>query len=123
MPIRPEMRARYPRDWPQISRRIRFDRAGGRCECDGRCGRRHVSRCTAVHGEPHPATGSRVVLTVAHLDDVPENCADDNLAAMCQACHLAYDAALHARTAARTRAARLVAPGQTAIPLAEGDPA
>ncbi|WP_262062638.1 hypothetical protein [Streptomyces sp. STR69] len=119
MPIRPEMRSRYPRDWPQISRRIRFERADSRCECDGRCGRRHRGRCTAVHGEPHPTTGSLVVLTVAHLDDIPEHCDDDNLAAMCQACHLAYDADLHATTAARTRAARLVAPGQTELPLSE----
>lgn len=121
MPIRPEMRGRYPRNWPQISRRIRFDRAGGRCECDGRCGRRHPGRCAAVHGQPHPATGSKVVLTVAHLDDIPEHCDDDNLAAMCQACHLAYDTDLHAATAARSRAARLVAPGQTEIPLTEGE--
>ncbi|KPI12065.1 hypothetical protein OK074_2686 [Actinobacteria bacterium OK074] len=118
MPIRPEMRGRYPSDWPQISHRIRFERAGGRCECDGRCGRRHPGRCTAVHDQPHPATGSLVVLTTAHLDDVPEHCDDDNLAAMCQACHLSYDAALHAATAARTRAAGLVSPGQIEIPFA-----
>ncbi|MEU6217231.1 hypothetical protein ABZ845_06860 [Streptomyces sp. NPDC047022] len=122
MPIRPEMRTRYPRDWPQISHRIRFERAGGRCECDGRCGRRHGSRCTAVNGEPHPATGTRVVLSVAHLDDIPEHCDDDNLAAMCAPCHLAYDAGLHAVTAARTRAARLIAPGQTELFPTPGGP-
>lgn len=27
MPIRPENRDRYPKDWPEISRRIRFERA------------------------------------------------------------------------------------------------
>src|SRR5690606_18779796 len=32
MPIKPEKRALYPKDWPAISRRIRFDRAQGRCE-------------------------------------------------------------------------------------------
>jgi hypothetical protein len=36
MPIRPELRPRYPADWPQISRRVRFERAGGRCEACGR---------------------------------------------------------------------------------------
>ena len=29
MPIKPEMRRFYPSDWPQISRRVRFERADG----------------------------------------------------------------------------------------------
>lgn len=34
----------------------------------------------------------KIVLTIAHLDDPdPMNCADDNLAALCQRCHLNYD--------------------------------
>ena len=44
-----------------------------------------------------------MVLTTAHLDHTPENCAESNLRAMCQNCHLAYDADEHASTAARTR--------------------
>jgi hypothetical protein len=44
-----------------------------------------------------------VVLTVAHLDHQPENCADDNLKAMCQRCHLRYDVPHHQRNAAATR--------------------
>ena len=95
MPIRPENVDRYPPDWPEISLAIRRDRAGWRCECPGRCGRGHAHRCEARNGQPHPQTGSRVVLTVAHLDGVPENCADDNLEAMCQACHLSYDLPEH----------------------------
>jgi hypothetical protein len=106
MPIRPENKVRYPRNWPEISDRIRFVRAGGRCECTGQCRRAHPGRCTAVHGHPHPVTGSKVGLTVAHLDHIPEHCDEANLAAMCQACHLCYDAERHAETAARTRAAQ-----------------
>jgi len=102
MPIRPENRARYPKDWKEISERVRFDRAGGLCECLGECGR-HKGLCAAVHGEPHHDTGSKVVLTVAHLDHQPENCDEDNLKAMCQRCHLAYDAEHHAQTAYMTR--------------------
>ncbi len=106
MPIRPENRDRYPADWPEISRRIRFGRAGGRCECTGRCGRVHyppgchhlVPRCEARHGEGHPETGSKVVLTTAHLDHTPENVSPGNLLAMCQRCHLAYDRDHHAQT-------------------------
>lgn len=101
MPIREENKHRYPCDWKQISNRIRFVRAMARCECRGECGSRHHQtdeRCTAVHMNPHPATGSNVVLTVAHLNHEPEDCGDDNLKAMCQACHLAYDAEHHAET-------------------------
>jgi 5-methylcytosine-specific restriction endonuclease McrA len=32
-----------------------------------------------------------IVLTVAHLDHHPENCADDNLDSLCQRCHNIYD--------------------------------
>jgi hypothetical protein len=63
----------------------------------------------ALNGKPSPYTGTKVVLTVAHLDHTPENCADENLKAMCQGCHLAYDADHHAETAAATRAAELAA--------------
>ena len=38
MPIRPELRALYPSDWPDLSWRVRFERAGGAC---GRCRRPH----------------------------------------------------------------------------------
>ena len=106
MPIRADQLHRYPADWKQISRRIRFERAGGRCECVGECGHDHGGQCTAVHGEPHPTNGKPTVLTCAHRDHQPENVADDNLAAWCAPCHLAYDAEHHRRNAARTRAAR-----------------
>lgn len=33
-----------------------------------------------------------IVLTVAHLDHDPSNCAEDNLKALCQRCHNRYDA-------------------------------
>lgn len=108
MPIRPENRGRYPADWPEISHRIRFTRAEGRCECEGECGRgTHTGRCPNVHGGQAYGTGSTVCLTTAHLDHVPENCDDDNLRAMCNGCHLHYDKDHHAATARATRAKRL----------------
>lgn len=104
MPIRPENKARYPKDWPAISHRIRFERAKGRCECLGECGRgTHAGRCQNLHGKAAYGSESRVVLTVAHLDHIPEHCEDNNLRAMCQACHLAYDREHHSQTAYRTR--------------------
>ena len=105
MPIRPENAARYPVDWPVISLRIKA-RAGWRCECDGECGRgTHRGRCPNHHGQEAYGTGSKVVLTTAHLDHTPENCDDDNLKAMCQACHLSYDREHHAETRYQTRRA------------------
>jgi len=112
MPIRAENRDRYPADWPQISKRIRAGRAAGRCECEGECQRGHLGRCTAVNGQPHPVTGSKVVLTVAHLNHQPEDCADANLRAMCQKCHLGYDQDHHRETRIRAKAARNAASGQ-----------
>ncbi|KKL22285.1 hypothetical protein LCGC14_2436950 [marine sediment metagenome] len=103
MPIRPENRDRYPPSWREISRRIRFERAEGRCECDGRCGEDHGGRCTAQHGEPHPVTGSKVVLTVMHLNHDPSQSEDDNLMAGCQRCHLRYDAPMKRRGIAARR--------------------
>ena len=85
MPIRDENKGRYPKDWKTISLRIRTN-AGNRCE-----GSPAFPACRAENGKPHPETGGRVVLTVAHLDHQPENCADENLRAWCQRCHNVYD--------------------------------
>lgn len=110
--------ADYPSAWHEISRRIRFERAAGRCECEGECGVEHGGRCAAEHGQPHPVTGSRVVLTVAHLDHDTAHNADGNLKAMCQSCHLCYDAAHHARNARVTRARKA---GQLMLPWVRGE--
>jgi len=117
MPIRPENRARYPKDWKAISARIRGDRAGGRCECTGECGSECCQgRCGAWNGEMHPVTFSKVVLTVAHLDHVPENCADDNLKAMCQRCHNRYDAPMRRRGIAERAKAKAAVGDMFAVP-------
>lgn len=99
MPIKPENKARYPKNWKsEIVPRIRA-RSGDRCECEGECGVTHsiqppeatTLRCHAVNGKPHPITGSKVVLTVGHLNRVPEEDSDDVLRHWCQDCHLRYD--------------------------------
>ena len=85
MPIRPENRERYPKDWKAISLEVRL--AAGWC-CEGSPA---YPDCRARGGEAHPVTGSLVVLTVAHLDHKPENCDRANLKAWCQRCHNTYD--------------------------------
>lgn len=91
VPIRPENAKRYPKDWKQISLSVR-EAAGWRCE-----GSPAFPECRAVNGEPHPATRSKVVLTVAHLDHTPENCERQNLKAWCQRCHNTYDMPMRRR--------------------------
>lgn len=94
----PMDRSKYPPDWEAISKRVRFGRAGGRCE-----GSPAYPDCRAQHGLPHPTTGSKVVLTTAHLDHDPSNNDLANLRAMCQMCHLNHDAKQHAESARETR--------------------
>lgn len=97
MPISPENKARYPKDWKLRSRFIRLYRARNRCEW-----------CDAENGKPHPQTGSKVVLTTAHVHDHrPEAASLLNLAALCQRCHLRHDAKLHADNARARRRAQL----------------
>lgn len=93
MPIKPENAIRYPKDWKQIRARI-LDRAGHRCEWDG---------CGVPNYSVHPVTGSKVVLTIAHLDHTPENCDESNLRAWCQMHHLRYDHKHHQQNAYETR--------------------
>jgi hypothetical protein len=111
MPIRPEMRARYPKNWakeivPAVRKRSR-----NRCECRGHCGINHggkdgKARCKARNKHKHPTTGSTVVLTVMHLNHRPEDCAMGNLLHGCQQCHNRYDAPMRREgIKARARAA------------------
>jgi hypothetical protein len=116
MPIKSENADRYPADWPEIHRRI-CEREGYRCkrcrapdrERIARGAGRHAGTYMTADAELYDAeTGEllaeqyrhsdfeldhmvTVVLTVAHLDQVIEHGDDDNLAALCQRCHLQHD--------------------------------
>jgi 5-methylcytosine-specific restriction endonuclease McrA len=122
MPIRPENAHRYPADWLEIRARI-LQRAGHRCEWPG-CGARNYAAGYWDHEEfvdvgvgvidPRIAVGLallghrmlRIVLTIAHLDHMPENSVPENLRAWCQRHHLRYDRQHHNETAYMTRHAR-----------------
>ena len=86
----------YPRDWKAIRQRIMF-RAGEHMDCYRNFHEARCEWCKAENHQPHPRTGSFVVLTVAHLDHDKENhqVSDDRLVALCQACHLGYDREHH----------------------------
>lgn len=74
----------YHPKWSLISRLIRFKRANNLCEW-----------CGAENYKPHPVTGSKVVLTVAHIDRNKSNNRFENLKALCQRCHLSHDLPQH----------------------------
>ena len=124
-PIRSEEQGKYPDDWKEISHRIRFERAGGKCECTGQCGTWHSMvpgktrgdvpgiRCNAGHRE-RTSDGSEVVLTTMHLDHDPSNCEDENLLAGCQFCHNLYDAD-HRREGIKARAREVMESGGQGI--------
>lgn len=115
----PMDRSRYPANWQEISQEIRFGRANGCCEWCGvanyAIGQRDKDGKwwdeTAIHhlnsDVGHHLFGefpkmTRIILTVAHLgtphaDGTPGDKHDkmdvrpENLAALCQRCHLNYD--------------------------------
>ena len=97
-------------EWEEFSRRIRFERAKGQCECEGECGLHDgkdlffpkAHRCEERHGMNAKYALGVIVLTVAHLNRVGGICAcsppcakEDHVKAMCQRCHLRYDVELH----------------------------
>ena len=101
---------RYPKDWRAISARIRAERAGGRCECEGECGLHRTNpgprRCEERNGEAARWAKGKIVLTVAHLCH-DETCSDEShMRAMCQRCHLRYDLPLHVKHRAETHEAK-----------------
>lgn len=90
MPIKPENKHRYPKNWQQIRADI-LKRANNKCE---NCG---------IENYTIKPSGARVVLTIAHLDHIPEHCDYNNLRAWCQKCHNSYDAKHRAETRAATK--------------------
>jgi len=124
-------RARYPENWASEIRPSILARARHRCErCDA------PDRAIVIRGEgeyaglyvlpplevrsdidgaPVSINPTRVVgrpvtivLSIAHHSDLdPANCADANLWALCQQCHLRLDLGPHTHNAWLTRRARL----------------
>lgn len=125
MPIKPENKKRYPKNWHEITAKIRA-RAGDKCEFCNAPNRETIARGNGIDAGTYALmdgklysekTGEhlgwvkgseydlknfvKIVLTVAHLDHTPENCDESNLKALCQKCHLTYDAKHHAFNARR----------------------
>jgi len=69
----------YPTNWANI-RKCVLHRAVHRCEL-----------CNAENYKPHWKTGSKVVLTIHHIDYDKKNNKPYNLLALCQRCHNKLD--------------------------------
>jgi hypothetical protein len=107
---------KYSPDFKQISRRIRFERAGNRCEWCGIANYTVIEYVDECQESTKPFSivkeardyakkmnsqsirvGNKgiwfsvVILTVAHLDHNTANDDEGNLKALCQRCHLGHD--------------------------------
>lgn len=103
MPIRAERKALYlgggthSKEWKEFRASL-LERAGNRCE-----GTPMHPDCRAENKQPHPVTGSKVVLTIAHMDHDESHADPERCRALCQRCHLRWDAKHHAANARITR--------------------
>ena len=114
--------ANYPANWEAIRQSI-LDRDDHRCKfcCVANYAYGWRDRAGIFHHWPaeKPESGwiaadrlLRIVLTIAHLDHDITNNTPDNLAALCQRCHLQHDQAHHTANAAATRRNKHLAAGQ-----------
>ena len=106
LPISSDKMRRYPggsihsREWKAFRTFILF-RAANRCE-----GTPQHPNCRARNGAPHPETGGRVVLTIAHMDHDESHADQARCRALCQRCHNKWDAPHRRKNAAKTRRAK-----------------
>ena len=113
----PYNRKLYHAEWEAIALEIKT-RAMWVCqECQRPCKKpteswdelkyRLAKKSKALYDECCEKKG-RFILTCAHLNHTPSDNTTANLRALCAPCHLRYDAKLHAKNAAITRAAKAV---------------
>jgi len=109
MPIRPENKNLYPKDWKEIRERV-LKRAKNKCE---KCGVKNYAigyrnkEGKFIKGENSKQFQAycdywefkiiKIILTTAHLDHDPTNNKMKNLKAFCQKCHNGYDAKMRAQ--------------------------
>lgn len=106
MPISAERMKLYPggsiysKEWKSFRASL-LERAGNACE-----GTPQHPECRAANGQPHPETGGKVVLTIAHMDHDESHADPERCRALCQRCHNKWDAPHRRVNAAKTRWAK-----------------
>jgi len=130
VPIPQHLRVFYGKEWREVTRPRILARATNKCEKCGVPNRETVLRTGGwwlefkvswkdrvqrmwrdqlglPRGSRRPKGTKvrrvKIVLTIAHLDQTPGHDHDDNLAAMCQWCHLSYDREQHMKNGRETR--------------------
>jgi hypothetical protein len=137
MPIRPELKHFYGKEWQTVTRPRILERAKQKCEQCGKPNHRRVwvwrgatgaqywsrvkgdgqrwrlcltgmqSKIRLSGSQWRAARQIRVVLTIAHLNQIAGDDRPENLKALCQWCHLWLDRGQHRQTrATRKDAAR-----------------
>ena len=107
MPIKPENKKRYP--IPSVWKAIRasiLKRAGNKCEVCGvenyaigwrdKAGKFHDGESISMQDETDFIDADmppviKIVLTIAHINHIPEDNRPENLKALCQLHHFAHD--------------------------------
>lgn len=106
MPISPDRMRLYPggsihsKEWKAFRAEL-LERASHCCE-----GTPQHPECRAENGQPHPETGGKVVLTIAHMDHDESHADAQRCRALCQRCHNKWDAPHRKLNAAKTRRAK-----------------
>ena len=96
--MRPETKALYPENWPDISRMV-IESANRICKDCGRSDRTH-----------------KVVLTTHHIDYNPANNLLTNLVCLCQGCHLRRHGRDLSEATRYNRVNKLIRMGQLVFP-------
>ena len=105
MPIKPENKKLYPKNWKEIRQNI-LQRANNCCEF---CGVKNYSlgyrdeKGKFIEKLNINKKIIKIVLTIAHLDHNPQNNNPENLRALCQKCHLNYDLEHHLESRKKKR--------------------
>jgi hypothetical protein len=110
VPIKPEFRKFYGKEWRTVTRPRILARAKNLCEQCGVPNHAKVWRSGIAWSRRKFKIARRrirIVLTIAHMNHTPGDDRDENLKALCQWCHLNYDQAHHRESrAARKDASR-----------------
>lgn len=116
-------RSAYPKNWDEISLKIRnevnwiCEGCGRTCRKTGESVADFISRVGFAPEQydeirKHPI---KYTLTVAHLNHTPADCSRENLKALCTRCHLIYDGREHARSRVANRMRHLESLGQGSL--------
>jgi 5-methylcytosine-specific restriction endonuclease McrA len=115
----PVDKSKYPPNWASEIRPRIIERDGHKCKFCGvpnhavgwrdyrgewnKLSEGHLGDMETEFAQESGYKVIKIVLTIAHLDQNTKNNNDENLAALCQKCHLNHDKSQHILNARKTR--------------------